>query len=109
MALTVRHSRPLEHSDATWVVHVTSIVSLLIGGAYWWAVLTDPFFGFPAWCGPVAGCCRVYCRAWYFCHWPCSQYPAAPAAVRASHGGVMPSHGMTPMPPELVTLCDGAI
>ena len=57
MALAVRQTGPLEHSDATWVVHVVSVVSLLIGGAYWWTVLLDPFFDFPVWCGPLAGAC----------------------------------------------------
>jgi hypothetical protein len=62
MALTThphRRSASLGHevrrSERTLTVHVAAVVSLLIGGAYWRTVLSDPFFDVPGWYASVAG------------------------------------------------------
>ena len=62
MALTLHpHHQPIggdrevRRSERTLTMHVLAVTSLLVGGAYWWMVLSDPFFEVPGWYGPLAG------------------------------------------------------
>lgn len=51
---SVGRDRQVRRSERTVTMHALAVASLLVGGAYWWTVLSDPFFEVPGWYGPLA-------------------------------------------------------